>query len=219
MRQAIRWALALGLLVGGRAFGLEVRKFTIPPELTDVFREIERDSRESERREAAMVRRVTKLEEDLSDAQSKIAQLETRLSLLRMRLEVTEAAVGHPTTPAGPVPAEGPTKLVPPAGEPKGPTPAPPKPPPAAAARVASEESRTEGESLVVSGTVENTTKAPLTFVIVEATFLDAAEGVVATGSAYTSPRVIPAGGTAKFQIATKPDPRIKSHKLMVKAE
>ena len=209
MRQAVCWSLALGLLVSGRASGFEARKFTIPPELKDVFREIERDYREFERTDGATMRRLARLEEDLGDARSKIAKLETQLNLLRMKLDAMAGVVAKP--PEG-APTPGPAEA-----EPKGapPTPAAPLP----AAHITGEEQRAEGDSVVVRGTVENTTKGPLTFVIIEVVFLDAEGKPVTTVSAYTEPRVISAGGTAKFQVATKASSRIKSHKVTARTQ
>jgi uncharacterized coiled-coil protein SlyX len=209
MRQAICWTLALGLLVSGRAFGFEARRFTIPPELKDVFREIERDYREFEKKDAAAARRLTSLEDELGAARSKIAKLETQLNLLRMKLDAMTGVVAKPPeAPPTPGPAEA---------EPKG-TPTPP-PAPLPAAHITGEERRAEGDSVVVRGTVENTTKGPLTFVIIEVVFQDAEGKPVATVSAYTEPRVIPAGAAAKFQVATKANPRIKSHKVTARTQ
>ena len=73
-----------------------------------------------------------------------------------------------------------------------------------------------EGDFSVITGTVENQTDTPLTFVIVRADFLDARGNVIKSESVYTNPRIIGPRGKASFKINARRDHRVRQHRLTV---
>jgi hypothetical protein len=85
-------------------------------------------------------------------------------------------------------------------------------------AAVARSRVQREGDFSVITGTVENQTDEPLTFVIVRADFLDARGNVVKSESVYTNPRIIGPRGKANFKINTRRDHRVRQHRLTVES-
>jgi TolA-binding protein len=215
--------LVLAAWFAADALALEVRRYTVPPAMTELFRELERELRELRQGGEAASRRIAELEVEVRDAQARIARLESEQTLLKMRIGALETALAKPPAEAPATPGKG-TTPSPPSPKPSTPE-APAKAPEspgatiAAAVKITTDKRSVEGGYVAVAGTVKNTLSEPVAFLIVEATFLAADGSVVKTAAGYTNPRVIRPGGTASFKIATGFDERIKSHKLAIRTE
>jgi len=202
--------MAMGLVLAALALPLWAAEWT-SEDLDEKFHEIDKDLRilrSVEKRGRSSEKRLEALEGKLRDVQTKLDLLEFQLESMENRLkklqEQLATLIGK--KPQQPAP---------------GATPGKEEPKTAAVATFASIRSQQVsvlGEFLQVTGIVANTSSKPLTFVVVEAVFLDGRGNMVKTASGYTNPRVIPPGGTATFKIMTRRDPRIRNHRLSVRS-
>ena len=162
-----------------------------------------------EKRTRSQEKRLALLENKVRDVQTKLDLLEFQLESIENKLKKIQAQLAAMT---GQKPQEQPSQT--PSGNEESKT-----PPVATFASIRSQQVRVVGEFLQITGIVANTSSKPLTFVVVEATFLDGRGHIVKTASGYTSPRVIPPGGTATFKIVTRRDARIRNHRLSVRSQ
>ena len=165
-----------------------------------------------EARDKATLRRVNAIEAALRDIRTNVKSLELHLrtmdsTLAELRKELAVLR-GSATQVAGTTETPGVTE--------DGDTPKGPEDP---LAEITNERSSSSGTFRTITGLVSNLSDRPLTFVVVEARFLDAKGNVIKTESAYTSPRVIGPGAKAAFKIHTRSDRRIRRHQLTVKAK
>jgi hypothetical protein len=182
-------------------------------EISDKFKEIEKKLRAFEdcyRRDRAANRRILDLESKVRDLRTAVKELQddvksANVTLVALRKDLAklagQALAAKPRTGTTP----GTTR---PGTEPEGPL-----------TEILTERRRTEGDLITITGTVRNVSERPLTFVVVEATFLGAQGNTLKTESGYTSPRVIAAGAIASFKIVTRHDLRIRRHQLSVRAK
>jgi len=181
-------------------------------DLDDKFRDVDKQLRllpSLEKRSRSFEKRLEALEAKVRDAQTKLDLLEFQLDSIESKLKKIQEQLA---ALAGQKPEQPTPKATKPKEEPK--TPAV-----ATFASIRSQGVAVMGEFLQITGVVANTSSKPLTFVLVEATFLDGSGHIVKTASGYTSPRVIPPGGTATFKIMTRRDPRIRNHRLTVRSQ
>ena len=183
-------------------------------ELTDKFKDLDQKMeffREFDKRDRLSVRRLGEMDDDVRRLRAKVDLLEIQLkgleetiNALRKELATTTArleGVGRtPATPQPGTPATGPVAS-------------------SSLAVIRSQEAIIDGNSIVIKGTVANTSDRPLLSVVVEATFVDERNNVVKNESAYTEPRLIAPGATASFRILTRRDPRIFTHRLITRVE
>lgn len=216
MRHPGRWAFTIGLLVAASASALEVAKHRPPLELRPIFQAIQKELRSLQRRDSLATRRLGDLEDELRAARSKITRLETQLTMLRLKVSAIETTTGRKSVEPATAPA---ADTEPSPGSPTG-RPAPARPTPAASpAKITNEERTAKGGFITITGHVQNTSAEPLTYVVVQAKFLDRRGKTVQSASAFTKPRLIRPGGMASFKIVTRADDRIRTHKLTIRAE
>ena len=181
-------------------------------DLDDKFHDVDKQLRllpSLEKRSRNFEKRVEALEAKVRDVQTKLDLLEFQLDSIESKLKKIQEQLAA-------LAGQQPEQPVPEATRPK----AEPKPSAVATfASIRSQRVTVMGEFLQVSGVVANTSSKPLSFVLVEATFLDGRGHIVKTASGYTNPRVIPPGGTATFKIMTRRDPRIRNHRLTVRSQ
>jgi len=182
-------------------------------ELSGRFKEIEKKLRafdDCHRRDRAANRRILDLESKVRELRTTVKELQddlkaANLSLVTLRKDLASLAGRAVAATPGTGTTPGTSQA---AREPEGPL-----------TEIVSERRRIEGNLVTVTGTVRNISKRPLTFVVVEATFLGAQGNTLKTESGYTSPRVIAAGAIASFKIVTRHDRRIRRHQLTVRAK
>ena len=202
-------AVILGLALTAAAEGPKWK----PEELTEKFDEIDKklDALPSiERHEKATDRRLVDLEGKVRTLRSKLGHLEFQvrsLTNLVKALRIEIADLGGKATVAAEPGAE--------AGETAEPVPGAPT---VTMATIRSQQVVADGDFLNITGIVANQSAKPLSFVVVEASFLDDKNSVVKTASGYTNPRVLGPGATASFKIVTRRDNRIRNHRLRVRA-
>ena len=170
---------------------------------------VERRSRPTDRRMADLEElvRTLRVKSDLLDAQLKKQEhlleiMLKELAAVSARAEAIEARLAGTT----------PSKIKEPVA-PKG------TPIPAGIATIKSQKVTMDAGTITITGVVANTADKPLVFVVVQAEFVDKEGKVVKTESAYTDPRVVPAGSTATFTLKAQRDPRIQDHLLSLKTE
>ena len=159
------------------------------------------DSSSAKRRIGALEEEVRQLRRQVSGLEATLRNMQETLST--MQLDIAKVAmVRDLTTKAGGARTgvSGTQGASPEAAAPK--------------AAVASSREQREGDFSVITGTVENQSDTPLTFVVVRADFLDARGNVVKSESVYTSPRIIGPRGKASFKINTRRDHRVRRHRL-----
>ena len=165
--------------------------------------------RELQARDRSTMRRIAEIESTLRDVRTSVKELDRRLRAIDSTLTDIQKglAAARSSTPK-PAPVTEPAKVgvETPAG-PEGPL-----------AELVDERSVRKGGFVTITGQVRNISKRPLTFIVVQATFLDAQSNVVKTESAYTSPRVIGPGASAAFRIHTPSDHRVRRQRLSVQA-
>jgi hypothetical protein len=209
MQYARIWTLAplLALLPWAAARG----DHWAPHEITEKFLEVDKKLEALDglvglaRADRAAARRIGDLETEVRELRSQVDQLGASIKSLQqlvqdLRADLAKAAATRAI-------AQTPDRTRPDAVEPA------PEP---TATRITSKNTMRDGDFLIVTGTVENTSEAPLTFVVVKADFLDNQRNVVHSASAYTNPRVIPPGGKATFRINTRFRPGIHDQRLTV---
>jgi len=209
MRPAL-WLLLLLGFVPALAWAEEPKSLT-PEELRKKLEEYDkydRKIRDIERRTGPAERRIAELEDHLRQLRLKADLMEIQMksmeevlkairkdvATLAARTEIIEARPGaasaKPATPAG-------TAV-------------------STLATIRSHKVSLGADVITITGVVGNSADKPLVFVVVKGEFLDKAGQIVKTESAFTEPRVIPAGSTATFAIRTVGDPRIQDYRLTV---
>lgn len=215
MRHGARWLLALALTVTAAASAAD---HWAPEEITDKFDEVDkklRDLRHLESKDKTTTRRVIAIEAGVRDLRTAVKALEMRLQTMDAALKAIRAdlaavrktadgavtAAAEATAAARPKPT---TRI----------TPAHTGP----VAEIIDEEEKKANGFRTLTGTVVNRTSQALTFVVVQAMFVDDNGHVVRTESAYTSPRVIPPKGRSAFRIHIRDDGRIRRFRLSLQA-
>ena len=217
MAHGMRWALAVVVALALSAPAASHRgeePHYNGWDLDSKFKEIDRKLlglqtlRELQSRDRSTLRRVLALEATLRDLRTSVNAVELRLRTMEAVLtdlrKKTEAVHVAARPPAGSEPQETPK--------------AAPKPE-APLVEIADEQAAEDSGFLTITGHVRNIAGRPLTFVVVQAAFLDDRGNVIRTESAYTSPRVIGPGDRAAFKIHTRSDRRATRHKLSVQAK
>jgi len=204
-----RWTLLLCLALAAAARARE--EDWTNKKLTEEFDEIDkklRTLRRLEKTDRNITRHLTKLDDQFRDLRTRLARLERQMKsledvLVALRKEIAEVAArsktGEPAKSAAGTPSVQPAER--------------------AVAAIRTQRRAINGDFLIITGTVANVSGRVLTFVVVEAAFLDARDHVVKTASGYTTPRVIAAGGTASFKIIIRRDLRIRNYRLTVRTK
>jgi len=174
-------------------------------EIDEAFKAIEKRFRPPERRLGALENQVRQLRLKVDLMEIELRQLGETLGAIRRQLDTLAKRLETPPPAKG---AQPPAK----AAE-KG------KPVPADVATILSQKVLMGAESVTITGEVANRSKKPLVFAVVQADFVDKAGKVVKTASAYTEPRVIPAGSKGRFVLKTTRDPRATDHRLSLRTE
>lgn len=223
MPRLVFYTWVVALLTSTHALALDVRRHSIPSNLRPIFQQVERDLEDMAKKNTATAHRVSELEGDLRKARSRITRLETDLTILKLKLGVRRDVATPPKPKAGPgdtkSPATPPTGTTPKTGVVTRPKKPPTVPQPKTLVKISDEKRTAEGQFVVVTGKVANTSDRPLTFVVIETTFLDRKGSTVTTASAYTTPRVLAPGATASFRVMTRADERIAGHKTRVRTD
>ena len=210
MRPSSWCLISLCLALSAPAGAQDVKEWT-PATLTKELNDIDRRLKDLERHTKPTDRRILDLEDHVRTLRVKVDLLEVQFknldgTLQSLRKEVAALTGRTETIEARPTPG----------------TPTPPTkgtPVPSSVAVIRSQKVSMGADAITISGVVENKGDKPLVFVIVQADFLDKEGKVVKTESAYTEPRVIPAGSTADFVLKTPGDPRVKDHRLALRTE
>lgn len=207
-----RGTLAVGLALFACSTGRAADEWSGP----EITRKFERHEREIEKIEGLVTdtssakHRIGALEEEVRLLRRQVSGLEATLrnmqeTLSTMQLDIAKSAMVRDLTSKAGAARTGEPTLRDTAPEAT-----------AGKAAVANSRVEREGDFSVITGTVENQTDEPLTFVIVRADFLDARGNVVKSESVYTSPRIIGPRGQASFKINTRRDHRVRQHRLTV---
>ncbi len=203
--------VAVAVFLGVVAFSLRAAEWS-NEDLDDKFQDLDKRVRllpSLDKRTRSHEKRLETLENKLRDVQTKLDLLEFQLDSIENKLKRIQQQLA---ALANQKPQEQPSET--PSGREEAKTPAV-----ATFASIRSQQVRVVGEFIQITGLVANTSSKPLAFVVVEATFLDGKGHIVKTASGYTSPRVIPPGGTATFKIMTRRDVRIRNHRLSVRSQ
>lgn len=201
--------LCLGPLLYAQTAG--VKEWT-PDVLEKEFDRLDRRIASSERLLRPVERRIADLEEQLRMLRVKNDLLEAQLKKQEHLLEIMHRELAALADAVEAKTGVRPSITKPPVA-PKG------TPVPAGIASIKSQKVSMDADTITITGVIANTSDKPLIFVLVQAEFLDKEGKVVHTESAYTDPRVVPAGSTATFTLKARRDPRIQDHRLSLKTE
>ena len=182
--------------------------------VSERLKKLDKEVREFRQNDGSAGRRIADLEGQLRKANTKVARLEAKMVTVGLRIEelrreldrlaaarrVARRATPRPGTPPGTAKPE---------------PPAPKRP----VATVISKRRHVSGNDLIITGTVQNISKEPLTFIVIKATFLDRKNKPVYTTSGYTNPRIIPPDGTATFKILARATLRDRRYTLSIRTE
>lgn len=184
--------------------------------VSERLKKLDKEVREFRQNDGSAGRRIADLEGQLRKANTKVARLEAKMLTMGLRIEELRreldrlAATPRVASRATPLPgtAPGAEAVKPEPPEPKGPV-----------ATVISKRRQVSGNDLTITGTVQNISKEPLTFIVIKATFLDRKSKPVYTTSGYTNPRIIPPGGKATFKILARATLRDHRYTLSIRTE
>jgi TolA-binding protein len=212
MRWWTQCLVPLALSLAAPVAAQEVKEWT-PEALTKELADVDRRLKALERYPKPTDRRLAGLEEQVRALRVKADVLELRVKTLEGALEILRKEVAALTGRTDTLEAR-------PTAGPPTPTPAAKGTPvPATIGVIRSQKVLMGADTITITGEVENKSDKPLVFVVVQADFLDKAGKLVKTDSAYTEPRVVPAGSTATFVLKTPGDSRIQDHRLSLRTE
>jgi hypothetical protein len=207
----MRCLVLFALWLPAQAPGQEVKDWT-SESLSKEFTELDRRLKAVEQQFRPADRRMAGIDEQARALRVRVDMLELQIKHLENLLEGTrrelaglagrtDALEARPAPPAVKAPA------------PKG------EAVPPSVGIIRSQKVSMGADAITITGEVENKSDKPLVFVVVQADFLDKEGKVVKTGSAYTEPRVIPAGSTGTFVLKAPSDSRIQDHRLALRTE
>ena len=215
MQHGMRWTAAVLIALAVQAAAGAEPEWS-GWDLDKKFKEIEKQLhgvsslRDLQARDRSTMRRIADIESALRDVRTSVKDLDRRLRAIDSTLtDIQKSLAGARSSAPKPAPVTVPAKVgVETPAEPENPL-----------AEIADERSVRKAGFVTITGQVRNLSKRPLTFIVVQATFLDAQGNVVTTESAYTKPPVIGPGASAAFRIHTRSDQRVRRHRLSVGAK